>query len=92
LATGAVRICGFIRAVWHGVAGIDNLGGGNPFLSKGRLPPVIDVVSHNWKITVTYGVQKLSLSTAPVDKPVDLLLAVDPNGPKHDSFVRLAKF
>jgi hypothetical protein len=36
--------------------------------------------------------QKLFLFTAPVDKPVDLLLAIDPSGPKHDSFVRLAKF
>jgi hypothetical protein len=57
----------------------------------GQLRPVIDVVSHNGKITVTYGRQKLYLSTEPVDKPVHFLLATHLNHPKYDGFVRLAK-
>jgi hypothetical protein len=57
----------------------------------GQLRPVIDVASHNWKITVTYDTQKLCLSTEPVDNPVDCLLATHLNHPKYDGFVRLAK-
>ena len=58
----------------------------------GQLRPVIDVVSHNGKITVTYGRQKLCLSTEPVDNPVDFLLATHLKHPNYDGFVRLAKF
>jgi len=58
----------------------------------GQLRPVTDVVSHNREVTVTNGTEKLCLSTEPVDKPVDFLLATHLNHPKHDGFVRLAKF